>query len=96
MMEKTTLKTGIYSLVISFFIMTLSFKNSYEVVDEDGEVFIESIGYADFFFNVFRYSIGTSLLFTYLAFFIFLIQRKTDRIVEVINNEKVKHLSDRL
>jgi hypothetical protein len=82
--EKKIVKTGVYSLVVSFLLMTVGFKKDMETVDVDGVSVVQAIAYSDFFFAIFRYSIIISMVAMYLAFFVLLIQKKTDRIVNII------------
>lgn len=89
-MEKKIIKTGVYTLIVSFLLMIVGFKREYEIVDADGVSVIEVIAYSDFFFTIFQYSIIISMVAMYLAFVVLLLQKKTIRIMEVIKESKVE------
>ncbi|MGG0666854.1 hypothetical protein ABE042_22530 [Viridibacillus arvi] len=61
-MEKILVKTGIYSFVISFFLLVVFMKIEKSTTDIEGMTSFVVTPYPEFFFNIFRYSIITSII----------------------------------
>ncbi|MGE7837639.1 hypothetical protein [Viridibacillus arvi] len=61
-MEKILVKTGIYSFVVSFFLLVVFTKIEESITDVEGMTSFVVTPYPEFFFNIFRYSIITSII----------------------------------
>ncbi|ETT80743.1 hypothetical protein MKZ08_13080 [Viridibacillus sp. FSL R5-0477] len=61
-MEKILVKTGIYSFVVSFFLLVVFMKIEESTTDVEGMTSFVVTPYPEFFFNIFRYSIITSII----------------------------------
>ena len=61
-MEKILVKTGIYSLVLSFFLLVVFMKREESTTDFEGMTSFVVTPYPEFFFQIFRYSIITSII----------------------------------
>ncbi|MEK4084489.1 hypothetical protein [Psychrobacillus sp. FSL K6-1415] len=61
-MEKILVKTGIYSLVLSFFLLVVFMKREESTTDFEGMTSYVVTPYSEFFFHIFRYSIITSII----------------------------------
>ncbi|MCT2345736.1 hypothetical protein M4D71_16380 [Niallia taxi] len=60
-MEKILVKTGIYSFIVSFFLLVIFKKREISDIEEEGWTSYTEIPYSEYFFTIFRYSIITSL-----------------------------------
>ncbi|MEI2466802.1 hypothetical protein [Niallia taxi] len=60
-MEKILVKTGIYSFIVSFFLLVIFKKREKSDIEEEGWTSYTEIPYSEYFFTIFRYSIITSL-----------------------------------
>ncbi|MEK5216793.1 hypothetical protein [Psychrobacillus sp. FSL H8-0487] len=61
-MEKILVKTGIYSLVLSFFLFVVFMKREVRTTDFEGMTSFVVTPYPEFFFQIIRYSIITSII----------------------------------
>jgi len=61
-MEKILVKTGIYSLILSFFLLIVFMKREENTTDFEGMTSFVVTPYPEFFFHIFRYSIITSII----------------------------------
>ena len=61
-MEKILVKTGIYSLILSFFLFVVFMKREESTTDFEGMTSFVVTPYPEFFFQIFRYSIITSII----------------------------------
>jgi len=61
-MEKILVKTGIYSLIVSFFLLVVFMKRVESTTDFEGMTSFVTTPYPEFFFHIFRYSIITSII----------------------------------
>ena len=61
-MEKILVKTGIYSLVLSFFLFVVFMKREESTTDFEGMTSFVVTPYPELFFQIFRYSIITSII----------------------------------
>ena len=61
-MEKLLVKTGIYSLVLSFFLLVVFMNREESTTDFEGMTSFVVTPYPEFFFQIFRYSIITSII----------------------------------
>ena len=61
-MEKILVKTGIYSLVLSFFLLVVFMKREESTTDFEGMTSFVVTPYPEFFFQIIRYSIITSII----------------------------------
>lgn len=61
-MEKTLVKTGIYSFIVTFFLLTVLIKREKISTDVEGITTSVVTPYPEFFFNIFRFSIITSMI----------------------------------
>ncbi|AMQ05426.1 MULTISPECIES: hypothetical protein [Sporosarcina] len=61
-MEKILVKTGIYSLVLSFFLFVVFMKREVSTTDFEGMTSFVVTPYPEFFFQIIRYSIITSII----------------------------------
>ncbi|TRZ40549.1 hypothetical protein CEQ21_06505 [Niallia circulans] len=60
-MEKILVKTGIYSFIVSFFLLVIFKKREISDIDEEGWTSYTEIPYSEYFFTIFRYSVIISL-----------------------------------
>ncbi|PFG14486.1 hypothetical protein ATG70_2718 [Bacillus sp. es.036] len=67
-MEKTLVKTGLYSLVISFLILFAGLNRVKSTTDVNGMTSVMEISYPDFFFMISRYSITISFILVISVF----------------------------
>jgi len=61
-MEKIVVKTGIYSFIVSFFLLVVFMKKEESTTDVEGMTSYVITPYPEFFFHIFRYSIITSII----------------------------------
>ena len=61
-MEKILVKTGIYSLFLSFFLFVVFMKREESTTDFEGMTSFVVTPYPEYFFQIFRYSIITSII----------------------------------
>ncbi|MBK3496468.1 hypothetical protein JFL43_16700 [Viridibacillus sp. YIM B01967] len=61
-MEKILVKTGIYSFVVTFFILVAFMQIEESTTDVEGMTSFVVTPYPEFFFHIFRYSIITSII----------------------------------
>jgi len=61
-MEKILVKTGIYSFIVSFFLLVVFTKKEESTTDVEGMTSFVITPYPEFFFHIFRYSIITSII----------------------------------
>ncbi|OMC77714.1 hypothetical protein [Viridibacillus sp. FSL H8-0123] len=61
-MEKILVKTGVYSFVVTFFILVAFMQIEESTNDVEGMTSFVVIPYPEFFFHIFRYSIITSII----------------------------------
>jgi len=61
-MEKILVKTGIYSFIVSFFLLVVFMKKEESTTDTEGMTSFVITPYPEFFFHIFRYSIITSII----------------------------------
>ncbi|WP_394582195.1 hypothetical protein [Cytobacillus firmus] len=61
-MEKIIVKTGIYSFIVSFFLLVAFMKRIESTTDVDGMISSVITPYPEFFFTIFRYSVITSII----------------------------------
>lgn len=66
-MEKILVKTGIYSFIISFFLFVVFFKRERNIGFEEDTIY-EITPLPEFFFQIFRYSVITSIIAMVAAF----------------------------
>ena len=69
-LEKTLVKTGLYSLVISFLILFAGVSRMKSTTDVNGMTSVVEITYPDFFFMISRYSITISFIIVICVFVI--------------------------
>lgn len=74
-MEKILVKTGIYSFIVPFFLLVVFMKREESTTDAEGLSSSVITPYSEFFFNIFRYSVITSLLAVTIAL-VYLISEK--------------------
>ncbi|MFJ8066915.1 hypothetical protein ACIQYS_20270 [Psychrobacillus sp. NPDC096426] len=75
-MEKLLVKTGIYSLVLSFFLLVVFMKREESTTDIDGMTSFIITPYPEFFFHIFRYSIITSIIVVMFVWLYILLKEK--------------------
>lgn len=63
-MEKTLVKTGVYTFIITVMTLVVFMKREISTTDFDGYSSYEVIPYAEYFFTIFRYSIIVSVVAT--------------------------------
>ncbi|MEK5530262.1 hypothetical protein BK128_20675 [Viridibacillus sp. FSL H7-0596] len=61
-MEKILVKTGVYSFVVTFFILVAFMQIEESTNDVEGMTSFVVTPYPEFFFHIFRYSIITSII----------------------------------
>ncbi|WP_163143920.1 MULTISPECIES: hypothetical protein [Bacillaceae] len=61
-MEKIIVKTGVYSFIVSFFLLVAFMKRIESTTDVDGMTSSVITPYPEFFFTIFRYSVITSII----------------------------------
>ena len=61
-MEKIVVKTGIYSFIVSFFLLVVFMKKEESTTDVEGMTSSVITPYSEFFFHILRYSIITSII----------------------------------
>ncbi|ETT80594.1 hypothetical protein MKZ08_12930 [Viridibacillus sp. FSL R5-0477] len=61
-MEKILVKTGVYSFVVTFFILVAFMQIEESTTDVEGMTSFVVTPYPEFFFHIFRYSIITSII----------------------------------
>jgi hypothetical protein len=61
-MEKIIVKTGIYSFIVSFFLLVAFKKRIESTTDVDGMTSNVITPYPEFFFTIFRYSVIASII----------------------------------
>ncbi|MFE6169368.1 hypothetical protein ACFVP8_16090 [Viridibacillus arvi] len=61
-MEKILVKTGVYSFVVTFFILVAFMQIEESTSDVEGMTSFVVTPYPEFFFHIFRYSIITSII----------------------------------
>ncbi|KON90143.1 hypothetical protein AF332_27305 [Sporosarcina globispora] len=66
-MEKIIVKTGIYSFIVSFFLLVAFMKRIESITDVEGMTSSIVTPYPEFFFNIFRYSAITSIIAVIIA-----------------------------
>ncbi|WP_404357417.1 hypothetical protein LG291_03315 [Cytobacillus firmus] len=66
-MEKIIVKTGIYSFIVSFFLLVAFMKRIESTTDVDGMTSSVITSYPEFFFTIFRYSVITSIIAVIIA-----------------------------
>ncbi|OIU72814.1 hypothetical protein [Rossellomorea aquimaris] len=67
-MEKILVKTGVYTLIVSFFLFVIFFKREKEMeIDEEATMY-EITPFPEFFFQIFRYSVIISIIGVVVAF----------------------------
>lgn len=66
-MEKIIVKTGIYSFIVSFFLLVAFMKRIESTTDVDGMTSSVITPYPEFFFTIFRYSVITSIIAVIIA-----------------------------
>ncbi|WOD64890.1 hypothetical protein NQZ71_23500 (plasmid) [Niallia taxi] len=76
-MEKILVKTGIYSFIVSFFLLVIFKKREISDIEEEGWTSYTEIPYSEYFFTIFRYSIITSL-FAVLFMLLYIFANKTN------------------
>lgn len=67
-MEKILVKTGIYSLIISFFLFVAFLKREKLTTDVEGMSSYEITPFPQYFFQIFRYSVIISIIAVVVAF----------------------------
>lgn len=77
-MEKILVKTGIYSLIISFLLLVVFMKREESTTDFEGMSSFVVTPYPEFFFQIFRYSIITSIIATILVYVYLLSNNKRE------------------
>ncbi|MED4036213.1 hypothetical protein ACQRXC_21465 (plasmid) [Niallia taxi] len=75
-MEKILVKTGIYSFIVSFFLLVIFKKREISDIDEEGWTSYTEIPYSEYFFTIFRYSVIISL-FAVLFMLLYIFANKT-------------------
>ena len=76
-LEKILVKTGIYSFIVSFFLLVIFKKREISDIEEEGWTSYTEIPYSEYFFTIFRYSIITSL-FAVLFMLLYIFANKTN------------------
>ncbi|KML41840.1 hypothetical protein [Cytobacillus firmus] len=66
-MEKIIVKTGVYSFIVSFFLLVAFMKRIESTTDVDGMTSSVITPYPEFFFTIFRYSVITSIIAVIIA-----------------------------
>ncbi|MGM0973827.1 MAG: hypothetical protein ACQEW2_13185 [Bacillota bacterium] len=66
-MEKIIVKTGIYSFIVSFFLLVAFMKRIESTTEVDGMTSSVITPYPEFFFTIFRYSVITSIIAVIIA-----------------------------
>lgn len=66
-MEKIIVKTGIYSFIVSFFLLVAFMKRIESTTDVDGMTSSVITPFPEFFFTIFRYSVITSIVAVLIA-----------------------------
>ncbi|EFV75256.1 MULTISPECIES: hypothetical protein [Cytobacillus] len=66
-MEKIIVKTGIYSFIVSFFLLVAFMKRIESTTDVDGMTSSVITPFPEFFFTIFRYSVITSIIAVLIA-----------------------------
>ncbi|MBN8203533.1 hypothetical protein [Bacillus sp. NTK034] len=66
-MEKFIVKTGIYSFIVSFFLLVAFMKRIESTTDAGGMTSSVITPYPEFFFTIFRYSVITSVIAVLIA-----------------------------
>lgn len=77
-MEKIIVKTGIYSFIVSFFLLVAFMKRIESTTDVDGMTSSVITPYPEFFFTIFRYSVITSIIAVTIAIIYLFSMRKND------------------
>ena len=73
---KILVKTGIYSFIVSFFLLVIFKKREISDIDEEGWTSYTEIPYSEYFFTIFRYSVIISL-FAVLFMLLYIFANKT-------------------
>lgn len=66
-MEKIIVKTGIYSFIVTFFLLVAFMKRIESTTDVDGMTSSVITPFSEFFFTIFRYSVITSIIAVLIA-----------------------------
>jgi hypothetical protein len=66
--EKILVKTGVYSIIVSFFLFVTFFKREKMTTDFEGMSSIEVTPFPQYFFQIFRYSVIISIIAVVVAF----------------------------
>lgn len=61
------MKTGVYSFIVSFFLLVAFMKRVESTTDVDGMTSSVITPYPEFFFTIFRYSVITSIIAVIIA-----------------------------
>ncbi len=61
------MKTGVYSFIVSFFLLVAFMKRIASTTDVDGMTSSVITPYPEFFFTIFRYSVITSIIAVIIA-----------------------------
>ncbi|QFG00098.1 hypothetical protein PB01_15395 [Psychrobacillus glaciei] len=77
-MEKILVKTGIYSLIVTFFLLAVFMKRVEWTTDFEGMTSSVVTPYPEFFFHIFRYSIITTIIAVILVWAYLLSDKKKE------------------
>ncbi|MGN7177191.1 hypothetical protein BK139_14350 [Paenibacillus sp. FSL R5-0490] len=77
-MEKIIVKTGIYSFIVSFFLLVAFMKRIESTKDVDGMTSSIITPFPEFFFTIFRYSVITSIIAVIIAILYLFSMREND------------------
>ena len=77
-MEKILVKIGIYSLVLSFSLLVVFMKREESTTDFEGMTSFVVTPYPEFFFQIFRYSIITSIIAVILVWLYILLNKEKE------------------
>lgn len=69
-MEKLLVKTGVYSLFISFLLLFVLMPREINTTDANGMSSFVVTSYPDYFFNLMRYSIIISIIAVVVMYFV--------------------------
>ncbi|MEK3856249.1 hypothetical protein [Cytobacillus sp. FSL H8-0458] len=77
-MEKILVKTGVYSFIVSFFLLVAFMKRIESTTDVDGMTSSIITPFPEFFFAIFRYSVITSIIAVTIAIIYLFSMREND------------------
>ncbi|MBT2638597.1 hypothetical protein [Bacillus sp. ISL-39] len=77
-MERILVKTGIYSFIVPLFLLVAFMKREESTTDAEGFTSSVVTPYPEFFFNIFRYSVITSLIAVIIVFAYLISEKKKE------------------